>query len=214
MPHAGCPVINHHLSNSISILNTKMMLSPGSLEWLKFYADGEIQKYKGRGEDGRGRRKTDFAWQKGCSSLSSAPFPSCCPPPHCHMCTVFLGIPQTRLLAHLLHTLKAESKLCMQYGKLICFGGHKPTTKSFPASLETCGRQEVPEGWRPASDRRGHGALSLEIMLLPFPLPASNMRAVASVRHLIPYCATTGGWRIGPPRSGGRGEWRWGVVQL
>lgn len=119
------------------------------------------------------------------------------------MCTVFLGILQTRLLAHLLHTLKAESKLCMQYGKFIYFGGHKPTTKSFPASLETCGRQEVPEGWHPASDRRGHGALSLEIMLLPFPLPASNMRAVASVRYPIPYCATTGGWRIGPPRGGG-----------
>lgn len=192
-----------------------MMLSPGSLEWLKFYADVEIQKYKGRGED-RGE-------EEGRQILHGRKGVLLYPLLHSHpvvlhptaTCALYSWeYPRPRLLAHLLHTLKAESKLCMQYGKLICFGGHKPTTKSFPASLETCGWQEVPEGWRPASDRRGHGALSLEIMLLPFPLPASNMRAVASVRHLIPYCATTGGWRIGPPRSGGRGEWRWGVVQL
>lgn len=69
--------------------------------------------------------------------------------------------------------------------------------KIFPASPETW-MAGVPWRQHPALDRRGHGALSLEIMLLPFPLPASNMRAVASVRHPIPYCATTGGWRIGP----------------
>lgn len=177
----------------------------------------QMWRYKNIREEGRTgeRRKEDrFCMAERVFFFILCSIPILLSSTHCHMCTVFLGIPQTRFLAHLLHTLKAESKLCMQYGKLICFGGHKPTTKSFPASLETCGRQEVPEGWRPASDRRGHGALSLEIMLLPFPLPASNMRAVASVRHLIPYCATTGGWRIGPPRSGGRGEWRWGVVQL
>lgn len=158
-------------------------------------------RYKNIREEGRtggeGRR-TDFAWQKGYS-LSSALFPSCCSPPHCHTCShVFLGMLQTQLLAHLLHTLKGESRLCVQYGKSIYFGGHKPTTKSFPASPETCGWQEAPGEQHPALDRTGHGALSLEIMLLPFPLPASNMRAVASFRHPMPYCATTGGWRIGP----------------
>lgn len=120
---------------------------------------------------------------------------------HAAMYAVFLGMLQTQLLAHLLHTLKGESRLCVQDGKSIYFGGHKPTTKGFPASPETCGWQEAPGGRHPAWDRTGHGALSLEITLLPFPLPASNVRAVASARHPIPYCATTGGWRIEPPQG-------------
>lgn len=70
------------------------------------------------------------------STLCSIPILLSSTPLLCsHVCS-FLGTLQTRLLAHLLHTLKGESRLCMQYGKSIYFGGHKPTTKSFPASPE------------------------------------------------------------------------------
>lgn len=148
---------------------------------------------------GGGGRRTDFAWQKGCS-LPSAPFPSCCPPPHCHTCSHVRCVPGNAA-DPAPGTSFAYSKRGKQavyaIWKIYLLWESQAHHKIFPASPETW-MAGVPWRQHPALDRRGHGALSLEIMLLPFPLPASNMRAVASVRHPIPYCATTGGWRIGP----------------
>lgn len=104
--------------------------------------------------------------------------------------------------AHLLHPLKREKAGCVRSMENPSILGVTSPPQKASLLAQRRGWQEAPGGQLLALDRTGHGTLSLEIMLLPFPLPASNMRAVVSVRHPSPYCATAGGWRIGPPRGG------------
>lgn len=137
------------------------MISPGSLKCLKLCTDVEIQKYKGRGENREGGgRRTDFAWQKGCS-LFSAPFPSHCPPPHCHTCSHVHCLPGNAAdiaPGTCFASSKRRKQAVYATWKIHLLWGSQAYHKSFPASPETCGWQEAPGEQLPALDRTGHGA--------------------------------------------------------
>lgn len=155
-PHEGCPVVNHRLSNSISIFNIKMTLSPGSPKCLKFCIDVEIPNYEGRGEDREGGgSRTDFAWQKG-GSLSSAPSPSPCSPPCLHTCRRVRHLPgtlQIHPLAHVVHPLKRRKQ---ENGNMENPLGVSSLPQIVPpTSSGTWGQEEAPGEWLPALDRTG-----------------------------------------------------------
>lgn len=95
---------------------------------------------------------------------------------HAAMYAVFLGTLQTQPLAHVLHPRKGGSRLCMQHGKSIHFGGPKPATKSPPASPGTWGWEEAPGVWLSALDRTGHGVRFIRnhAAAVSIPLPATR----------------------------------------
>lgn len=137
------------------------------------------------------------------STFRPLPIPT---PPHTNtthaaMYAVFLGMPQTQLLPHVLHPLKGRSRLYRQCGKPIHCGGPKPTTKS---PLLAQGHRDERRPWGMAScfgQNRSWGTFHEKSRRCCFHSPTSNMRAKVSLRHPIPYCATTGGRRIGSPQG-------------